>query len=336
VRRLGLALFLAASVAFSAGSALADDGTTTGVTTTAPAATTTTAPAPPTVIADGVTIDGVDVGGLTQSAASARVSAAASGRLRLVLGPTRLAPTRAALGARTYVDGAVRRALASDAGTAVRAAVAVDGATLRSYLAGLARRYDRPAVSARLLFRGGRPIVTAERTGLRLKPVAAAAAVVQALRAGSPGPVRLPAATPKPAVTSASIGPVIVIHRGANRLELFDGAKPWRTFPVATGQAAYPTPLGSFHIVVKWENPWWYPPASPWAAGEKPVPPGPGNPLGTRWMGISSPGVGIHGTNEESSIGYSLSHGCIRMHVPDAEWLYAHVNVGTPVYIVPS
>jgi lipoprotein-anchoring transpeptidase ErfK/SrfK len=80
-------------------------------------------------------------------------------------------------------------------------------------------------------------------------------------------------------------------------------------------------------------NPWWYPPNSAWAAGEKPVPPGPGNPLGTRWMGINAPGVGMHGTPDDASIGYSASHGCIRMHIPDAEWLFEHVDVGTPVLI---
>jgi L,D-transpeptidase ErfK/SrfK len=105
---------------------------------------------------------------------------------------------------------------------------------------------------------------------------------------------------------------------------------------VATGQSVYPTPLGNFQIVVKWMNPWWYPPNSAWAAGEKPVPPGPNNPLGTRWMGISSPGVGIHGTNNDASIGYSVSHGCIRMHVTDAEWLFNHVDIGTPVFIVSA
>ena len=89
-------------------------------------------------------------------------------------------------------------------------------------------------------------------------------------------------------------------------------------------------------MIVKWKNPWWYPPAAPWAKGEKPVPPGPGNPLGTRWMGISAPGVGIHGTNNESSIGYSVSHGCIRMHVRDAEWLFNNIDIGTTVYIVRS
>jgi lipoprotein-anchoring transpeptidase ErfK/SrfK len=107
-------------------------------------------------------------------------------------------------------------------------------------------------------------------------------------------------------------------------------------FGVATGQSQYPTPLGRWHVVVKWRNPWWYPPNSAWAKGEKPVPPGPGNPLGTRWMGLSASGVGIHGTPDDASIGYSASHGCIRMHIPDAEWLFNHVTVGTTVFIVSS
>ena len=90
-------------------------------------------------------------------------------------------------------------------------------------------------------------------------------------------------------------------------------------FGVATGQSSYPTPLGRFSIVIMQRNPWWYPPASDWAEGLDPVPPGPGNPLGTRWMGISAPGVGIHGTPDSASIGYSASHGCVRMLIPEAE-----------------
>ena len=87
--------------------------------------------------------------------------------------------------------------------------------------------------------------------------------------------------------------------------------------------------------MVKWVNPTWYPPTQDaWAKGLKPVPPGPNNPLGTRWMGLSAPGVGIHGTDEPASIGYSASHGCIRMQVPDAEWLFERVRVGTIVFIV--
>jgi lipoprotein-anchoring transpeptidase ErfK/SrfK len=107
-------------------------------------------------------------------------------------------------------------------------------------------------------------------------------------------------------------------------------------FPVAVGMPAYPTPLGSFRIVSKQRNPWWYPPDEPWAAGASPIPPGPGNPLGTRWMGLSRPGVGIHGTPNSASVGTSASHGCIRMHIASAEWLYKRVRIGTPVWIVGS
>ena len=105
------------------------------------------------------------------------------------------------------------------------------------------------------------------------------------------------------------------------------------SFGIATGMAAYPTPTGNFRIVTRQRNPWWYPPAADWARGASPVPPGPGNPLGTRWMGLSVGAVGIHGTPDAASIGYSASHGCIRMRISDAEWLFERVRVGTPVFI---
>ena len=66
------------------------------------------------------------------------------------------------------------------------------------------------------------------------------------------------------------------------------------------------------------------------------MPPGPGNPLGTRWMGLSEPLVGIHGTPDAASIGYSRSHGCVRMRIDQAEWLFDHVSIGTRVMIVPA
>ena len=118
--------------------------------------------------------------------------------------------------------------------------------------------------------------------------------------------------------------------------ELYQGAKLMRKFGVATGQSVYPTPTGSFQIVDMQLNPWWRPPDSDWAKGLDPIPPGPGNPLGTRWMGLDAPGVGIHGTPDDASIGYSASHGCIRMHIPDAEWLFQHVKLGTPVVITDA
>ena len=139
----------------------------------------------------------------------------------------------------------------------------------------------------------------------------------------------------KPTVSRSSVGPVIVIHRGSNRLYLYKGTRFERVFGVATGQSIYPTPLGRWSIVVKWRNPVVVSRRTPpGRKGEKPVPPGPGNPLGTRWMGLSASGVGIHGTPDDASIGYSASHGCIRMHISDAEWLFNHVDIGTTVFIV--
>ena len=162
-------------------------------------------------------------------------------------------------------------------------------------------------------------------------------AVTRILRAGTHRSLVLLTRPVLPGRTRATFGPVIVVTRGANTLRLYRGGKLVRTFPVATGQAIYPTPAGLWSIANKQRDPWWYPPTyDAWAKGLKPVPPGPGNPLGTRWMGISSPGVGIHGTNNESSIGYSVSHGCIRMHVRDAEWLFNNIDIGTTVYIVRS
>jgi lipoprotein-anchoring transpeptidase ErfK/SrfK len=104
--------------------------------------------------------------------------------------------------------------------------------------------------------------------------------------------------------------------------------------PVGTGRRGTPTPLGRFTIVTKVRHPWWYPPAADWAESLDPIPPGPGNPLGTRWMGISARAVGIHGTPDAPSVGYSRSHGCVRMYSRQAEWLFRRVRVGTPVLIV--
>jgi len=142
----------------------------------------------------------------------------------------------------------------------------------------------------------------------------------------------LPLRRVRPAV--GSVGSALVINRETLRLSLYRGERLVRTFPVATGMASFPTPRGQFSIITKQLNPTWFPPSSPWAAGLGPIPPGPGNPLGTRWMGTSAPAVGIHGTNASSSIGTHASHGCIRMFIHDAEWLYNRVQVGTPILIV--
>ena len=143
--------------------------------------------------------------------------------------------------------------------------------------------------------------------------------------------------SPEPVVDRTTLSLLlgsIVIDRGKRKLYLYEGEKLVKTYSVAVGQSQYPTPTGNFVIISKVVNPTWTPPDSPWAVGAKPIGPGPDDPLGTRWMGLSAPGVGIHGTNEPWSIGSDASHGCIRMHIPDAEDLFTRVFVGTPVSIV--
>jgi len=127
---------------------------------------------------------------------------------------------------------------------------------------------------------------------------------------------------------------LVIIRRDAHRLYFYRGTRPLRVFTVATGGTWTPTPLGRFRIVNKYRRPWWYPPDSNWASHLHPIPPGPDNPLGTRWMGLSVSGVGIHGTPNPASVGYSISHGCIRMKKRDAEALFRLVRVGTRVWII--
>jgi lipoprotein-anchoring transpeptidase ErfK/SrfK len=305
--------------------------TVAGVLASAPSAAD-----PPAVIPLGVTIGGVQVGGLTPEAALTAVQQGFDTPLELQLGSTRILVTPNVLGATPVVDKAIERALTAEPNSAVPLGVTVTPGAPAAFIATLAKRYDRPAVDAKLFLRHLRPWLSKEGAGLKLDRRTAVRDVASAVATGVRTGITLTQSRVRPKVTRANFGPVIVIRRGSNRLYLYSGTHYRRLFAVATGQHQYPTPLGRFRIVVKWKNPWWYPPDSPWAQGQSPVPPGPGNPLGTRWMGLSASGVGIHGTPSDGSIGYSVSHGCIRMHIPQAEWLFNHVEVGTTVFIVAS
>jgi lipoprotein-anchoring transpeptidase ErfK/SrfK len=305
-------------------------------TTTATTTTTTTTAATPAVIPPGVTIGGAAVGGMTPDAAVAAVRAWFGRPVLLRLARTTISVTPELVGTTVVADNAVAKALTVAPNTSLGLRASVNKDLVNAFASKLVHRFTRKAVDSRLLLRNFKPVVTQAVPGRRVDGRATVRALSDRLVHGTRAPLELPVVYSKPTVTEKSLGPVIVIRRSANRLTLYDGAHAVRQFAVATGQSVYPTPLGRFDIVVKWKNPWWYPPNSPWAQGEKPVPPGPGNPLGTRWMGISSPGVGIHGTPNSSSIGYSLSHGCVRMLIPQAEWLFDHVDIGTPVFIVAS
>jgi lipoprotein-anchoring transpeptidase ErfK/SrfK len=332
---LGLAVAGALS-----GTVIADVTTSTSTSTTTTAATTTTVPTttavppPSNTVPTGVRVAGVRVGTLVPADAVAAVQAAFARPLPVVVDKRTLAldPTKVAT---AYPATAVAKARIAAPGTNIPLVVSVHGPQLRAWIRAVEKRFDRTSSDATLTFKNAKPVIRRERVGRSLDTKVVLARVLKALRSNTRLPVRVHTRTVVPQVDSKSFADVIVINREINRLYLFDGTKLFRTFSVATGQAIYPTPRGRWHIVVKWKNPWWYPPVQDaWAKGLKPVPPGPSNPLGTRWMGLNAPGVGIHGTDEPTSIGYSASHGCIRMQVPDAEWLFDHVDVGTTVYIV--
>lgn len=289
----------------------------------------------PAVIPDGVVVGTVAVGGLAPEAAAELVRAEFALPVVVTYGTFVFEASPESL-ATPAIQTAIEQALVAAPGTAIPLEVAVNRARLREYTRELASRFARDPVDARLYLRKLRPWISPEKPGRRVDTVAAERAVVAALTSGARTPIALTVKLIKPKVTIRGFGPVVVIRRDSHHLYLYNGMRFWKRFAVATGTTTYPTPLGRFRVVVKWKNPWWYPPDSAWAQGKKPVPPGPGNPLGTRWMGISSPGVGIHGTPEPGSIGYSVSHGCIRMRIPDAEWLFEHIGVGTTVFIVAA
>lgn len=147
----------------------------------------------------------------------------------------------------------------------------------------------------------------------------------------------IPLVAESPLATLEQLGYVVAISKGERLLRLYapvaGKAKAVLKFKVALGAPAFPTPAGTFTIVTMQKDPWWYPPASDWAKDSEPVPPGPSNPLGTRWMGFDRQEIGIHGTPDSGSLGSYASHGCIRMLIESAERLYRLVNVGTPVVV---
>ncbi|HEV8248372.1 MAG TPA: L,D-transpeptidase family protein [Gaiellaceae bacterium] len=291
-----------------------------------------------TAIARGVHVGDVVLTGLTVQPAEEQIRHALARPVVFRIRSQTVAVPAARFRARADVDGAVRVALRARPGKSIPLLIHADRAAIDRTVSRLARRFYVPPRDASVvgLDASLRPLFGPSVPGRKVNRRAARRDILQALAAGPRDGIRVRFLRVEPTVTLSSLGPVIVIRRGSNTLTLFQGRDVVRTFRVATGQASYPTPLGQFEIADMQYNPWWYPPPSPWAEGLKPIPPGPGNPLGTRWMGLSAWGVGIHGTPDAASIGYSASHGCIRMYVPDAEWLFDHVTIGTPVFIVSA
>jgi L,D-transpeptidase ErfK/SrfK len=142
-------------------------------------------------------------------------------------------------------------------------------------------------------------------------------------------------------IVPTELGEGLVINLPELALYHFRQGQYQRRYALAVGKRSWPTPTGDYQILNKARNPTWVVPLSiqeeMWEQGlevVERVPPGPRNPLGAYWMGTSAPGVGIHATNRPWSVGYYVSHGCIRMLPEEIAELFPQVEPGTPVKII--
>jgi lipoprotein-anchoring transpeptidase ErfK/SrfK len=202
----------------------------------------------------------------------------------------------------------------------------------------VSRGVDRPPRDATLDFPAVKKVK--ERTGFRVERAALAQRVEQALSVpGVARTVQAPVRVLQPKVTRADLAAkyptLLVVDRSAFQLRLYKHLNLVKSYTVAIGAVGFDTPAGMYHIQNKAVNPAWSVPNSDWAgslAGTV-VPGGtPENPLKARWLGIFN-GAGIHGTDETYTLGTAASHGCVRMSIPDVIELYDQVRVGAPIYI---
>jgi lipoprotein-anchoring transpeptidase ErfK/SrfK len=308
-------------------------------------------------ILPGIRIDGIDVSGLTRAEALAEVRAHAAldldRRVTVVVGGERFTVTPRELGRRAWARAAVDRAfeISGELGWVERAWRRLRDEPLRrdvelklSGSAGVQRFVQRVAkdvleeprdASIELSDDGGL-VFRHDRAGRALDGGKAQRRLVAAIERGARR-VRFSTHPVRSKVTPETLGPTIVVHVDTNSLALYDGFRVVRTWDVATAKPGWITPTGEWTLYRKAEDPTWYNPAlDSWGAGLPAViPGGPGNPMGTRALYITAPGlIRIHGTSSPESIGRYASHGCIRMHNEEIEQLYELVPVGTKVIIM--
>jgi lipoprotein-anchoring transpeptidase ErfK/SrfK len=310
-------------------------------------------------IAAGVTIDGIDVGGMDAEDAEAKLR-------RKLLRPLE-APLRATYRDQTWSLTGEKLKVRAKIGPAVERAVEVSregdlptrigrylggdeleveiSAELdysRSAINGFVRRIadevDRAPRDASVAPTAATLEVVASRPGRKLRDVLLTDELREAVAGGGPRAVRAHVHQTAPELTTAEVASrypsYLTLDRGSFTLRLFKGLELTRTYTVAVGQEGLETPEGIYEIQAMEEEPTWYVPESDWAgdlAGQV-IPPGPDNPIKARWMAIFE-GAGIHGTEETASLGSAASHGCVRMSIRDVEELYDEVEVGTPIFI---
>jgi lipoprotein-anchoring transpeptidase ErfK/SrfK len=311
-------------------------------------------------IADGVTIAGVDVGGLDADQAAAAVRAHLLAPLRHSLkvsydGESWTLPGEKLM-VQADVDGAVDQAIeeSQDGGlptrlvryvtggevdTPVSAQLSYSQPVIGRFVRRVAKEINREPESASVSPTGDALEVVPGTPGRKLRDNLLTEELERAvLNADVAHTVVASVHSTKPEVTTKDVASkypsYLTLDRASFTLRLWKDLKLAKTYTVAVGQEGLETPEGLYEIEEKEENPTWHVPESDWAgdlAGAT-IPPGPSNPIKARWMAIYE-GAGIHGTEETESLGSAASHGCVRMAIPDVEELYEQVEVGTPIYI---
>jgi hypothetical protein len=236
--------------------------------------------------------------------------------------------------ARTFPQRMWHRAFGDE--SAVRVRPLVDEKVFHAFLKNTFKKVDQEPQDARLEIVEGKVKlhVIPHKLGRKVDGEKAERLVFDAMMSGA-SQVDVPVIVREPTLLTESFQRVILISTSANMLKLYREGKLVKKYAVATGTGGYPTPHGQFRVTAKRLNPTWYNPHASWSQNMPEfIPPGPSNPLGTRAMNLSASGIRIHGTPDDGSIGSNASHGCIRMHIHDAEELFEKVDVGMPVVIV--
>ncbi|HET7487777.1 MAG TPA: L,D-transpeptidase/peptidoglycan binding protein [Acidimicrobiales bacterium] len=312
----------------------------------------------------GVTIGGLPAGGRPAKAVvadlDARLPPVGATAVHITAGDKDATVSLTALGLRSDGARAVARAEADARAMGLPARVwhrlldkpvdhsygvrlTVDRAAVRRAVAGLAAEVDKKPVDARIDTSSGMVTVLPSVPGRALDVARTTRQVHDAaLRAANtgdgvaPGAVEVAADVGTVAPKVTGFPDVILVRLAENKLYHYENGQVVKTYTVATGSAKFPTPKGTFSVVLKRRNPVWVNP-DPGGWGKSlpaKIDAGPKNPLGTRAMNLSAPGIRIHGTSNVASLGHSASHGCVRMAMADVEELFDQVDQGTPVVII--
>jgi lipoprotein-anchoring transpeptidase ErfK/SrfK len=312
------------------------------------------------LIAPGVVVAGVDVGGLRVTQARTllreRVVRVLEQPVRLTYGTHSfdIGPEQAGL--RVDVDrmlaialtesrrgGLAGRFLRHLEGRRMHVSVPLEAgvspAALAQVVDNVAAVVDRPPRAARIIPTPTSLRIVAERDGVAVRRHALSVTVEDAvLRPGGNRTLAVPTRAVVPRWTAERLSKrypaYLLVDRETFKLRFFRNLKLVKTYSIAVGMAGLETPTGLYRINDKQVNPSWHVPNSAWAGSlaGRIIPPGPADPIKARWLGFWN-GAGIHGTDETWSIGHSASHGCIRMLIPDVIQLYGMVPLHTPIYV---